>query len=169
VLIVATGAQQPTISREMVHSKKPLLILDLSIPKNVADEVADLEMVTVVHLDYLSQLTDGTMERRKEHIPDAEAIIEGIKAEFVQWLETRKFAPVIKALKLKLKVMKEEELDYQSKKQTDFNAEQADEISNRIIQKITKQFANHLKDDSVDADSSLELIQKIFQLEVHSK
>ncbi len=169
VLIVATGAQQPTISREMIHSKKPLLILDLSIPKNVADEVADLEMVTVVHLDYLSQLTDGTMERRKEHIPDAEAIIEGIKAEFVQWLETRKFAPVIKALKLKLKVMKEEELDYQSKKQTDFNAEQADEISNRIIQKITKQFANHLKDDSVDADSSLELIQKIFQLEVHSK
>jgi glutamyl-tRNA reductase len=109
------------------------------------------------------------MERRKEHIPDAEAIIEGIKGEFVQWLETRKFAPVIKALKQKLKVMKEEELDYQSKKQSDFNAEQADEISNRIIQKITKQFANHLKDENVDSDSSLELIQRIFQLEVHSK
>jgi glutamyl-tRNA reductase len=169
VLIVATGAKSPTISKEMIHSKKPLLILDLSVPKNVADEVADLEQVTLVHLDFLSQLTDGTMERRKEHIPDAEAIIEGIKGEFVQWLETRKFAPVIKALKHKLKVMKEEELDYQSKKQADFNAEQADEISNRIIQKITKQFANHLKDENVDSDSSLELIQRIFQLEVHSK
>ncbi len=169
VLIVATGAKSPTISKEMIYSKKPLLILDLSVPKNVADEVAELEQVTLVHLDYLSQLTDGTMERRKDHIPDAEAIIEGIKGEFVQWLETRKFAPVIKALKQKLKVMKEEELDYQSKKQSDFNAEQADEISNRIIQKITKQFANHLKDENVDSDSSLELIQRIFQLEVHSK
>ena len=114
-------------------------------------------------------MTDDTLARRKRFIPEAEAIIEVIKDDFIQWLETRKFAPVIKALKQKLKTMKEEELDYQSKKQTDFDAEQADAISNRIIQKITKQFANHLKDDSVDADGSLELIQKVFQLEIDPK
>ena len=65
--------------------------------------------------------------------------------------------------------MKDEELDYQSKKRLDFNPEQADVISNRIIQKITKQFANHLKDTSTDADDSLALIQKVFQLEVNSQ
>ena len=169
VLIVATGAQKPTVSKEMIYPKKSLLILDLSVPKNVADNVADLDNVTVVHLDQLSQLTDETLERRKQFIPEAEVIIEAIKDDFVQWLETRKFAPVIKALKQKLKTMKEEELDYQSKKQSDFNADQADMISNRIIQKITKQFANHLKDDKVDSDSSLDLIQKVFQLEIDHK
>ena len=65
--------------------------------------------------------------------------------------------------------MKEEELDYQSKKISDFNTEQADVISDRIIQKITKQFANHLKDANGDADDSLELIQKVFQLEINSQ
>ena len=33
-------------------------------------------------------------------------IIEEVKEEFIKWLETRKFAPVIKALKKKLKTMK---------------------------------------------------------------
>ena len=65
--------------------------------------------------------------------------------------------------------MKEEELDYHSKKLSDFNSEQADVISDRIIQKITKQFANHLKEANSDADDSLALIQKVFQLEINSK
>ncbi|CAM4131341.1 glutamyl-tRNA reductase [Zobellia nedashkovskayae] len=166
VLIVATGAQSPTISKELIHTKKPLLILDLSIPKNVSETVEELDNVTLVHLDQLSRITDDTLERRKQYIPEAEVIIDEVKGDFIQWLETRKFAPVIKALKKKLKTMKDEEIDYQSRKLSDFNEEQADVISNRIIQKITKQFANHLKDDNVDSDTSLELIQKVFQLEL---
>jgi len=169
VLIVATGAKSPTISKALVHTKKPLLILDLSIPKNVAEDVHTLAHITAIHLDHLSQITDETLERRKEFIPQAEEIIEQIKTEFIQWLETRKFAPVIQALKKKLKTIKEEELDFQSKKETDVNLSQADIISDRIIQKITKQFANHLKDTTIDSDSSLELIQKVFQLEIETK
>ncbi|MEM9142983.1 MAG: glutamyl-tRNA reductase [Bacteroidota bacterium] len=166
ILVVATGALNPTISKELIHTKKPLLILDLSIPKNVKDDLQTLPNVSLIHLDQLSQMTDETLERRKRHIPDAERIIEEVKGDFIQWLETRKFAPVISALKMKLKSMKEEELDYQAKKRSDFNEEQADIISDRIIQKITKQFANHLKETHTDADDSLELIQKVFQLEV---
>ncbi len=169
VLVVATGAQKPTVCKELIYTKNPLLILDLSIPKNVDDNVLELDNVSLLHLDHLSQMTDETLEKRKLFIPKAEVIIEEVKSDFIQWLETRKFAPVIKALKMKLKTMKDEELDYQSKKTSNFDAEQADLISNRIIQKITKQFANHLKDDTIDSDSSLELIQKVFQLELETK
>tara|TARA_R110002049_G_scaffold175945_1_gene343176 strand:- start:927 stop:2183 length:1257 start_codon:yes stop_codon:yes gene_type:complete len=169
VLIVATSAALPTISKELIYTKKPLLILDLSIPKNVAENVTELENVSVVHLDHLSQMTDETLEKRKQFIPQAEAINDEIKADFIKWLETRKFAPVIKALKKKLKTMKEEELDFHSKKAANFDPEQADIISDRIIQKITKQFANHLKDENTDANNSLDLIQKVFQLEVETK
>lgn len=169
VLIVATGAQSPTISKELIYTKKPLLILDLSIPKNVSNDISELDNVSVIHLDHLSQITDETLERRKQFIPEAEAIIDDVKNDFIMWLETRKFAPVIKALKKKLKTMKDEELNFQSKKLSDYNPEQADIISDRIIQKITKQFANHLKDSDIDADNSLELIQKVFQLEVESR
>ncbi len=168
VLIVATAATSPTITSDLIHSKKPLLILDLSIPKNVAPEVAEHSQVSLLHLDHLSQITDETLERRKEYIPEAQRIIDEVRADFIQWLETRKFAPVIKALKKKLKTMKEEEIDFHSKKINDFNAEQADLVSDRIIHKITKSFVNHLKDSEIDAEDSLEFIQKVFQLEVES-
>ena len=83
-------------------------------------------------------------------------------------MEARKFAPVINALKDKLQLMKAEEIDFHSKKLMDFNQDQAEMISDRIIQKITKQFANHLKSPEVDTEDSLELIQKVFQLELDS-
>lgn len=165
ILIVATGAQNATVSKELIYAKKELLILDLSIPKNVADDVLELENVKLIHLDHLSQMTDETLERRKQFIPQAREIIAEVEGDFNKWLETRKFAPTIKALKKKLRTMKDAELDFQRKKITDFNDEQAEIVSNRIIQKIMNHFANHLKDDSNTSDESLELIQKVFQLE----
>lgn len=164
VLVVATGAQNPTVSKELIFPNKELLILDLSIPKNVDTDVTELPNVRLVHLDYLSQITDETLERRKQYIPQAENIIEEIKTEFTEWLETRRFAPTIKALKKKLKSMKDAEIDFQRKKITGFDEAQAEIISNRIIQKITTHFANHLKDSDA-SDESIELIQKVFQLE----
>lgn len=169
ILIVATGAQRPTIDKHIIQSNKPLLILDLSIPKNVDENVLELDGVKLVHLDDLSQITDQTLEARKQHIPSAEAIIEEVKTEFNSWLETRKFAPTIKALKHKLSDFATAELDTQRKKMSDFNELQAEVISNNIIQKITNHFAHHLKDDDVSTDDSLELIKKVFQLEPSTK
>ena len=166
VLIVATGAQSPTITPEMIQTNKSLLVLDLSVPKNVSDSVNQLEGVSVVHLDHLSKITDKTLEKRRQYIPQAEEIIREVQEEFTNWLESRKFAPVIKALKEKLRNMKEEELDFQSRKHQNFDTTQADLVSDRIIQKITRQFANHLKEADIDTDDSLELIRKVFQLEV---
>jgi glutamyl-tRNA reductase len=164
VVVVATGAQNPTIDKAILNLKKPLLILDLSIPKNVNENVQEVEGVTLIHLDHLSQITDETLENRKLHIPAAEAIIDEIKEEFTAWTKNRKFAPTIQALKEKLNSIKESELNTQRKKNSNFNEEQAELISNRIIQKITNHFVNHLKDgDSMD--EGIEWIEKVFQLE----
>ncbi|MEN2402629.1 glutamyl-tRNA reductase [Flavobacterium sp. MC2016-06] len=164
VVVVATGAQNPTVDKAILNLKKPLLILDLSIPKNVHENVEELEGVTLIHMDYLSQLTDETLENRKLHIPAAEEIIEEIKEEFTTWMKGRKFAPTINALKEKLNAIKNSELDFQSRKITDFNEAQAEIISNRIIQKITTHFANHLKDDDTMVDESIEWIEKVFKI-----
>ncbi|WP_309640064.1 glutamyl-tRNA reductase [Flavobacterium sp.] len=169
VVVVATGAQNPTIDKAILNLKKPMLILDLSIPKNVHENVKDLEGVSLIHMDHLSQMTDETLEKRKSHIPAAEAIIEEIKEEFLTWTKARKFAPTIHALKEKLNSIKEGELNFQRKKISNFDEEQAELISNRIIQKITNHFANHLKDDNTMVDESIEWIEKIFQIETVSK
>ena len=165
ILIVATSAQHPTIDKQIIQNKKELLILDLSIPKNVDENVRSLPNVSLTHLDELSNITDETLEKRKEFIPVAEAIIEDIKSEFLEWLEHRKFAPTIKALKEKLNVFAEAEIETQRKKLKNFNKPQADLLSAQIVQKITNHFAHHLKEENNSIDTSLELIQKIFQLD----
>ena len=165
VLVVATGAATPTVHEEFINPNKPILILDLSIPKNVAEEVAQLPNVTLLHMDELSKRKDEALERRKEAIPQALASIEEVKVEFFQWVDNRKFAPTIKALKSKLESLKNAEMDFHRKKISDFNEEQAELISNRIIQKITTQLVNHLKDTS-SIDESISWLQEVFQLEV---
>ena len=169
VLVVATGAQNPTVDKAILNLKKPLLILDLSIPKNVNENVTTVDGVTLVHMDHLSQITDETLENRKKHIPAAEVIIEEIMDDFLAWTKQRKFAPTIHALKEKLNSIKETELSVQRKKLSNFDEAQAELISARIIQKITNHFASHLKDDTTMVDESIEWIEKIFQIETSSK
>ena len=164
VVVVATGAQNPTIDKAILNLKKPILILDLSIPKNVHENVKDLEGVTLIHMDHLSQMTDETLERRKQHIPAAEAIIEDIKMEFNIWMNGRKHAPTIHALKAKLNDIAANELNFQRKKLSNFDEEQAELISSRIIQKITNHFASHLKDENTSVDESIDFIEKVFQI-----
>lgn len=165
VLVVATGALNPTIDKDILALKKPLLILDLSVPMNVHENVREHPAVNVVHLDDLSKITDSTLENRKKHIPAAEAIIAEVNEEFNEWLNARKFAPTINALKDKLNIIKNNELDFQRRKINNFDEEQAEIISQRIIQKITTHFANHLKDRDTVVDESIEWIEKVFKLE----
>jgi len=169
VLVVATGAQMPTIDKDILVLTKPLLILDLSVPKNVHDNVKALPGVTVVHLDDLAKITDSTLENRKKHIPAAEVIIEEAMEEFTEWTNVRKFAPTINALKEKLSTIADNEVNFQRKKITNFDEEQAEIISQRIIHKITTHFANHLKDRDTVVDDSIEWIEKVFRIETPVK
>ena len=164
ILIVATGAQNPTIDQQLIVGKKKLLILDLSIPKNVNDDVKNLTNVTLTHLDELSEITDVTLKKRKQFIPAAESIIEEEKIDFENWYEHRKYAPTIKALKEKLKLFVDTEIINEYKKENNLNISQVNSISSNVAQKITNHFAHSLKDKSIAPEKSLELINKIFQL-----
>jgi len=125
--------------------------------------------VTLIHLDELSKVTDATLAHRQSQIPLAQAIINEVLGEFTTWAQHRSFAPTIKALKSKLTEIKIGEIDNQSRKISDFNQEHAEIISNRIIQKITTQVANHLKKANGSANETASLIQEIFQLnETHN-
>ena len=165
IVIVATGAENPTVYKSLISTKKPLLFLDLSIPKNVNEDIREHANITLVHLDDLAKITDDTLEKRKAFIPAAESIILEFMAEFNAWLDTLKFVPTIQAIKHKLTDFKNSEFNTQRKKMTDFNEDQAELITNNLIQKITNQFAHHLREDGNTSDESIELIKKIFQLE----
>ena len=164
VLVVATGAQQPTISKDIIHKDTPLLILDLSIPSNVHSNVGELEHVTLINLDSLSQITNKALEDRRQYIPQAEIILEEVKEEFLQWLEHRQYAPALRALKAKLTAQQSSEIKNQEKKA--FLKPEAVSVSDQMIQKITGQLANYLKENPNKASTTLDVIQEVFQLDI---
>lgn len=165
IIIVATGAQKPTVSKQLIHTSKPLLILDLSIPKNVDNNVTELDNVKLIHLDELSQVTHKTLSNRENFIPQAHQIIKDIHKDFTLWIESRQFAPTMLALKTKLSTLKEAEIKNSRTKFEDFNQEQADVLADRIIQKIAGHFANHLRNEDESTEEAITLLNKVFKLE----
>ena len=163
VLIVSTGASKPTITKEQISKNKKLLILDLSMPENVAKDVTDLEGISLVNVDALSKITDETLAVRQQEVPTAEAIIEIHKKEFNDWLNHRRFTPAIAALKKSLETIKKDEINFQKKKISNFDEAQAEILTARFIQKITTQFVKHLKEEETSVAQSLQVIQKVFQ------
>jgi glutamyl-tRNA reductase len=163
VLIVSTGANKPTITKEHIANNKEILILDLSMPENVAKEVTDFKGVSLINVDELSKITDETLAVRQQEIPFAEEIIETHKEEFNNWLNHRRFTPAIAALKESLEIIKKDEINFQKKKIVNFDENQAEILTSRFIQKITTQFVKHLKDEQTSVSESIEVIQKVFQ------
>jgi len=163
VLVVSTGAEKPTITKKHLTENKELLILDLSMPENVAHDVEDYKGISLINVDELSKITDETLAVRLAEVPTAEKIIDTHKGEFNDWLNHRRFTPAITALKLSLENIKNDEINFQKKKITGFDEHQAEILTSRFIQKITTQFVKHLKDDNTSVSQSLEVINKVFQ------
>ena len=166
VLIVSTGADFPTITKEHIPVDKEILILDLSMPANVAIEVKNLQNVTLVNVDELSKITDKTLAIRQQEIPFAESIIETHKNEFNEWLNHRRFTPAINALKQSLVSMQQDEIAFHKKKLKNFDESHAEIITSRFIQKITTQFVKHLKDEETSIPQSINVVSKMFETEL---
>ena len=137
----------------MIFNHKPQWILDLSVPKNVEQQVAEHNQVTLVHLDELSKITDATLQKRKQHIPYALQIIEEIETDFKDWLAHRKHAPLLKAIKEKWNTSANN--NGPTNNTTDIN-------------KITGQIATFLKENPEEAATATKLLTHIFELEIRA-
>jgi len=103
IIVVASNADEPIIVADHVRDSRAKLMIDLSVPCNVEKSVADFEHVQLINVDQLSKLKDETLTRRQAEVPKALAILATIFDEFMQWYEMRKHAPVLKAVKTKLR------------------------------------------------------------------
>ena len=162
ILIVSTGAEKPTVITENIPPEKKILILDLSVPQNVVVDTSLRKGVTLINVDELSKTTSETLSKRTLEIPKAEAIIATYEAEFMQWSNSRNLTPTINAVKNALENIQNKEINFLSKKIENFDAEQAEIITSKVIQKITKQIITHLKADDTSVPQSIETLHKIF-------
>ena len=162
ILIVSTGSDTPTVTKEHLSIDKEILILDLSMPENVDTSVSEFENVSLVNVDELSKITLETLSTRQKEVPKAEEIIEVYKEEFNDWLNNRKLVPAINALKESLEAIQKDEINFHKKKIKNFDENHAEILTNRFIQKITTQFVKHLKEEETSVNDSIQIMSKVF-------
>jgi glutamyl-tRNA reductase len=102
IILVATNAEEPVVLASHINAHQPKLIIDLSIPCNVAEGVRNMPNITMVNVDELSKLKDDTLKKREAEIPKAKAVIAEAMNEFIDWNAMRRHVPMLKDLKIKL-------------------------------------------------------------------
>jgi glutamyl-tRNA reductase len=95
VPIVGLGAVERALK---ARKRRPILMVDLAVPRDVEPEVAALPDVYLYTVDDLSTLVQTASTKRQAAVEQAEAIIETGVQGFVHWLGQRGSVPLIQAL-----------------------------------------------------------------------
>jgi glutamyl-tRNA reductase len=166
IILVASNAPEPNILPAHFTGSTPKLVIDLSIPFNVAREVKDLEHVELINVDELSKIQDETLQMRQQEIPKAQAIISEHMSEFLYWYKMRKHAVVLKAVKEKLQEIHSKEIQ-QQKGSAQYNQEDVEAVSSRIIQKMINLMAGKVRKETDKSDQYIAMINDIFETAVN--
>ncbi len=105
VVITSTASPLPILGKGMLEravkmrKHRPMLLVDLAVPRDVEVEAGKLDDVFLYTVDDLAHLVQTGMNVRQSAVAQAEAIIETNVISFVHWLETRELVPTIRALR----------------------------------------------------------------------
>lgn len=157
IVVVATGAPRAILTADMVKADKPQLFMDLSVPRNIAPEIANLPLATLLDMDELVNHTDLAISQRKAEVPAAEKIVAEISGEFLSWVEKRRYAGIISSFKNELEILQQAEIETYIKKNPEADSLHLEQISERMLNKITGRVAKffHTHHDRLGAEVDL--------------
>jgi glutamyl-tRNA reductase len=105
IIVTCTASPLPIIGKGMVESAlrarkhRPLLVVDLAVPRDVEAEVAQMDDVFLYTVDDLGRIAREGIESRASAVTQAEAIIDTQVIDFMHWLDNRAVVPTIRALR----------------------------------------------------------------------
>ena len=161
ILITATGASTPIISRALIaqtmkaRRQKPLFIIDIAVPRDVEGDAGDLEQVFLYNIDDLQAVVQENISKRGTEASDAEKIIAQEVGRFTAWLNSRGAVPTIVALRQRFESIRQSELRRLEPKMAWLPPEaraRVDEITRLIMEKLLINPTEQLKSAS-DADT----------------
>ncbi|MDE2408476.1 MAG: glutamyl-tRNA reductase [Xanthomonadaceae bacterium] len=102
IVISATAARTPILHRQEVEHAlrmrrhRPMLLLDLAVPRDIAQDVSGLRDVFLYTVDDLDRAIEDNRRSRREAAQQAEAIIELQTARFVEhWQASGRQQPLL--------------------------------------------------------------------------
>ncbi len=95
---------------------RPIFVIDIGVPRNVAADVNDLDDVYLFDLDDLSGVAEQNAEERRRETVQAEAIVAEEEANFLGWLSALRAGPTLRELRERADGIREREVDRQIEK-----------------------------------------------------
>lgn len=154
IIISATGAPHTVIKRDMVaevmaqRAHRPLLIIDIAVPRDVEPDVVGIAGVTLHDIDDLESRVDSNLARRETNIPRAEEIVAEETENFVAWFRALDVVPTIVDLRKQAEAVREAEVDRalrQLQELSDQEREIIEILSRRIVNKLLHEPTVRLK------------------------
>ena len=103
LVISSTAAAEPIVTYQAVadglsQRQKPLLIIDLAVPRDIEPQISHFECVSLFNIDDLNEQISRNKKKRSNEIPKARAIVAEFTDKFMQWYDSLNLVPIITQL-----------------------------------------------------------------------
>lgn len=173
VVVACTASPLPIVGLGMVaralkiRRHRPMVMVDLAVPRDIEAEVAKLDDVFLYTLDDLGQIVEQGLESRQAAVVEAEAIIDTQVHDFLQWVDAREVVPIIRSLRDNAERARRHEVDHALKllRRGDDPAQVLEALSRGLTNKFLHGPTQALNQAEGDDRSRLaDLISRVFRL-----
>jgi glutamyl-tRNA reductase len=115
IVLTSTGSGSPVVTRELLdgldRSGRPLLVVDIAVPRDVGPGVADLDGVEVLDLDDVAEWAERGRSQRLAEVASVEEIIADELERYAVEATSLQAAPLVGALRSHAEAVRVGELD----------------------------------------------------------
>ena len=175
VAIFSTSSKEALISKneldEITRKRdKDLLIIDLSVPRNIPNDCQDISNIKIINVDDLKDVVNLNYKKRKSQILQAEKFIEDFLSEFDDWTNSRQLRPSILSIKKQIKnIIVDETLENVNSSSNGSNISILDsdgfnERLNKVYEKFSDNLIRKIKEASKNGkdEKAIGIINQIF-------
>ncbi|MGD0982333.1 MAG: glutamyl-tRNA reductase [Acidimicrobiales bacterium] len=148
---------------------RPLLVVDLAIPRDVDPAVADIEGVSLLDVEDVRRFAEAQMSTRRGEIPAVRAVLTEELERYRVSSAARSAAPVVAALRARAESIRRAELDHQRARLDALGPEAAEiveAVTRRTVAKLLHEPTVRLKDaaGSARGERLAEALRSLFDL-----
>jgi glutamyl-tRNA reductase len=105
IVVCSTSSPHPIVGYEELElvmtqrEGRPLLLIDIAVPRDIESRCGDLGGVTLYDIDDLQEVVARNLSTRAEEVPQAEAIVDEEIRRFARWLGQAEVLPTVSALR----------------------------------------------------------------------
>ena len=179
IVFTSTAASEPILDRAKLEGnlllERHLMLIDISVPRNIDRNVNELENVAAYNVDDLKEVVAKNQEARRQMASEAESLLEEEITNFENWWQSLEAVPTIKCLRSKVESIREQELEKAlSRLGTEFaekHQETIEALTRGIVNKIINEPMVQLRaqQDIEARRRAIESLQMLFNLDTEQQ